>query len=225
MGILNITPDSFSDGGIYLDPDRAVARAMEMMQEGVDIIDIGGASSRPDSVMVGVKEEMERILPVVTRLARENVILSIDTFRGEVARQCLDQGAHIINDIGRLQMDPSLLPVLAEKQAPVVLMHNRMQFNQNIPYNDLVSDVAAEIRQSIEEAVESGLKRENIIIDPGIGFGKNAAQNCCLIRNLEAFKGLGFPILIGMSRKRFIGETLNLDVSERLEGNRGRSGR
>lgn len=219
MGVLNITPDSFSDGGNYLDPDRAVARAMEMMQEGADIIDIGGASSRPNSVMVSEKEELERILPVVTRLAREKVILSIDTFRGEVARQCLDNGVHIINDIGRLQMDPSLLPVLVEKQAPVILMHNRMQFNQNMPYDDLISDVAAELQDSIQQAVEAGLKSENIIIDPGIGFGKNAAQNCSLIRNLEAFKGLGFPILMGMSRKRFIGETLNLDVSERLEGN------
>lgn len=219
MGILNITPDSFSDGGNYLKPDSAVAHAMEMMEQGADIIDIGGASSRPDSVMASEKEEIERILPVLTRLVRENIIISIDTFRGEVARQCLDHGAHIINDIGRLQMDASLLPVLVEKQAPVVLMHNRMQFNQGIPYDDLISDLLVELQESVQEATDAGLSRDKIIIDPGIGFGKNAEQNCNLIKNLEAFKGLGFPILMGMSRKRFIGETLNVSVSERLEGN------
>lgn len=232
MGILNITPDSFSDGGRYMETGQAVERAREMREEGADIIDIGGASSRPQSQMIDEAEELRRVLPVVKSLSREGFILSLDTFRAGVARACLDEGVHLINDIGRLQLDPGLLPVLAEKQAPVILMHNRMQLRDEsgqvidaekvtqdlMHYQDLISDIMKELGQSIEMAQEAGLGRNKIIIDPGLGFGKNLAQNRLLIKRLEEFKSLGQPLLIGASRKTFIGQTLELEVGQRLEG-------
>ncbi len=218
MGILNVTPDSFSDGGRYLDIDKAVQHALEMRAEGADIIDVGGASSRPDSAMASAEEELSRILPVVKKLAQEDIIISIDTFRAEVARQALDNGAHLINDIGSLHMDAGLVKVLAEWQAPVVLMHNRMQINCGQPYSDLIADIIAELNNSIETAVEAGLAREQIIIDPGVGFGKTLAENRLLIKRLRDFKSMGLPLLLGTSRKSFIGHTLDLEVDERLEG-------
>ncbi|MEN6347897.1 MAG: dihydropteroate synthase, partial [Syntrophomonas sp.] len=218
MGILNITPDSFSDGGKFFDKEKALKRAREMVEEGADIIDVGGASSRPGSDMPGEKEELKRILPVVEKLAGEGMIISVDTFRGGVARACLEAGAHIINDIGRLEMDPGLLPVLAENQAPVILMHNRLQFDQGKPYEDLISDIAADLKDSVDKAKTAGLGEDKIIIDPGVGFGKNTAQNRLIIKRLWEFKSLGFPVLLGASRKNFIGKTLGLEVDNRLEG-------
>ncbi|HBQ24861.1 MAG TPA: dihydropteroate synthase [Syntrophomonas sp.] len=218
MGILNITPDSFSDGGKYLNPDQAVKRAREMVDEGADIIDIGAASSRPDSVIAGEEEEINRLLPVMDRLVAEDIIISIDTFRGRVARAALENGAHIINDIGCLQLDSELLPVLVEKQAPVVLMHNRMQIRSGEPYRDLVADIITELEDAIGRAVDAGLPGEKIIVDPGIGFGKTLGGNRLLLKRLGDFRSLGKPILIGASRKSFIGQTLGLEVNERLEG-------
>lgn len=218
MGILNVTPDSFSDGGRYLEPDAAVERALKMVDEGADIVDVGGASSRPDSRMASADEELERIMPVVTRLVKENIIISIDTFRASVARECLEAGVHIINDIGALRLDNELLPVLVEHQAPVVLMHNRMQIDQGRPYSDLMSDIVDELGEAIEHAVKAGLGKELILIDPGLGFGKNPSQNRFIVKHLPELKGLGCPIVLGASRKRFIGATLNLEVDERLEG-------
>lgn len=218
MGILNVTPDSFSDGGKYLNPDQAVKRAREMIDEGADIIDIGAASSRPDSVMAGEEEEIQRLLPVMDTLAVEDIIISIDTFRGEVARAALENGAHIINDIGSLQLDSELLPVLVEKQAPVILMHNRMQIRAGEPYQDLIADIITELEYAIKQAVDAGLPDEKIIIDPGIGFGKTLEGNRLLLKRLADFRSLGKPILIGASRKSFIGQTLGLEVNERLEG-------
>lgn len=218
MGILNVTPDSFSDGGRYFEAEKAVERALEMVAEGADIIDIGGASSRPNSEMIDEEEEMDRVLPVLERLAEENIILSVDTFRANVARASLEKGAHIINDIGRLQMDPALLAVLVDYQAPVVLMHNRMQFNQNQPYEDLIAEIIIELQESIAQAETAGLDKEKIIIDPGIGFGKNVFENRVIIKRLWEFKSLGRPLLLGASRKTFIGQTLDLEVNERLEG-------
>lgn len=218
MGILNITPDSFSDGGKYLDSERAIERAREMLSEGVDIIDIGAASSRPDSIMAGEEEELRRIVPVLDKLAGENVIISIDTFRSRVARSCLERGAHIINDIGRLQLDDELLSVLVEKQAPVILMHNRLQMRRGEPYQDLVADIISELQESVGQAVEAGLAENKIIIDPGIGFGKTPAENRVLLKRLREFRSLGRPVLLGASRKSFIGATLNLEVDQRLEG-------
>jgi dihydropteroate synthase len=218
MGILNITPDSFSDPGHYFKKEAALARAMEMVEQGADIIDVGGASSRPDSAMAEAEEELNRVLPLIKSLAREEVIISVDTFRGAVARECLAAGAHIINDIGGLQMDQDLLPVLADFKAPVVLMHNRLQYNHGLPYRDLLSDIIGELGASIKQAVNGGLKPEQIIIDPGIGFGKDRQQNLTLLKRLRDFKTLGKPILIGASRKDFIGRVLNAEITGRLEG-------
>jgi dihydropteroate synthase len=218
MGILNITPDSFSDGGKYLNPDQAIKRAREMIDEGADIIDIGAASARPNSVMAGEEEEIQRLLPVMGRLVAEDIIISIDTFRGEVARAALENGAHIINDIGSLQLDSQLLPVLVEKQAPVILMHNRMQIRAGEPYRDLIADIITELEYAIGQAVEAGLPGDKIIIDPGIGFGKTLGENHLLLKRLEDFRSLGKPILVGASRKSYIGQTLGLEVNERLEG-------
>ncbi|MEA4924817.1 MAG: dihydropteroate synthase [Syntrophomonadaceae bacterium] len=218
MGILNVTPDSFSDGGRFFDDGRAVAYALEMAEAGADIIDIGGASSRPDSVMATESEEIQRILPVIKQLASHNLILSVDTFRSSVAEAALAQGAHIINDIGNFEMDPDILAVLIKWKAAVVLMHNRLQIRQGEKYQDIVADISAELRQAIATAVNAGLDEERIIIDPGLGFGKTPAENLLLIRRLHDFRSIGRPILLGASRKRFIGHILNLDPRERLEG-------
>lgn len=221
MGILNVTPDSFSDGGKFLGKEKAIEHALQMREEGADIIDIGGASSRPGSEMASAEEEIQRVLPVIEELVKHNLIISIDTFRAEVARLCLQAGAHIINDIGRLQLDPGLLPVIVAEQAPIILMHNRMQFDQDKPYEDLISDIISDLQDSINQAVSAGLEESRIIIDPGICFGKTPAQSRLLIKQLEAFKSLGKPVLVGASRKSFIGQTLGLTVEQRLEGSLG----
>lgn len=218
MGILNITPDSFSDGGKYFAPEKAFERALAMQAEGADIIDVGGASSRPDSTMASEEEELARVIPLVKKLADAGMIVSVDTFRAEVARQSLDNGAHLINDIGSLQMDPGLLDVLVKWQAPVVLMHNRLQLRRHEPYVDLIDDIAEELAQLAMQAEEAGLEPGKIIFDPGLGFGKSPAQNRMIVKRLQDFKSLGRPLLIGASRKSFIGETLGLAVEERLEG-------
>lgn len=218
MGILNRTPDSFYDGGRFSQLDQAVCHACEMREQGAAIIDIGGASSRPGAEIAGEQEELERVLPLVKRLAAEDMILSIDTFRGTVAKACLDAGAHIINNIGGLQLDPALMPVMKECQAPLVLMHNRMQINAGQPYQDLIADIIGELDIMVKDSIAAGLDADKLIIDPGLGFGKTPAENRLLMKHLAAFKSLGKPILIGGSRKRFIGQTLNLDVDERLEG-------
>jgi dihydropteroate synthase len=218
MGILNVTPDSFSDGGRYFDTQRAVEHGLEMVEEGADIIDVGGASSRPQAEIASEDEELQRVVPVVEGLARRGVLISVDTFRARVARETLQAGAHLINDIGRLQMDNELLPVLVEFQAGVILMHNRLQMNHGQPYEDLVSDIIDELSQSVEQAVEAGLPRQSIMIDPGLGFGKNPAENRYIVKHLKEFRSLGLPVLLAASRKRFIGATLGLEVEQRLEG-------
>lgn len=217
MGILNVTPDSFSDGGRYYDTQRAIDHGLEMVEQGADIIDVGGASSRPGAEIAPEDEELRRVLPVVEKLVQQGVLVSVDTFRARVAKETLAAGAHLINDIGRLQMDPDLLPVLAEHQAGVVLMHNRLQMNRGQPYVDLISDIIDELSQSVKQALAAGLPRECIMIDPGIGFGKDAAQNRYIIKHLQEFRSLGLPVLLGASRKNFIGLTLGLEVDQRLE--------
>jgi dihydropteroate synthase len=218
MGILNVTPDSFTDGGRFFDPDYAVEHALQMVEDGADIIDVGGASSRPDSTMVDENEELRRILPVVKRLAEKDITLSVDTFRARVAEEALAQGAHLINDIGSFEMDPEMLNVLCRWQAPVVLMHNRMQVKTGEAYDDLVANIILDLQQSIARAVAAGIGEERIIVDPGLGFGKNPAENRLLLKRLQDFRSMGRPILIGASRKSFIGRTLNLAIDERLEG-------
>ncbi|HZK44273.1 MAG TPA: dihydropteroate synthase [Syntrophomonadaceae bacterium] len=218
MGILNVTPDSFSDGGQFNSIDQAVKKAIEMVAAGADIIDVGGASSRPDTKIADEDTELERVLPVVKELAAQGVIISVDTFRASVAKACLEVGGHLINDIGRLMLDETLLPVLVEQNAPVILMHNRLQFRRGEPYEDLISDIVSELQESINLALEAGVGKNQIIIDPGLGFGKTLAENRLIIKRLWEFKSLGFPILLGASRKSFIGQTLNVEIDERKEG-------
>jgi len=218
MGILNVTPDSFSDGGRYFDTQRAVEHGLEMVEQGADIIDVGGASSRPQAEIASEEEELQRVVPVVEGLAKQGVLISVDTFRARVARETLQAGAHLINDIGRLQMDHNLLSVLVEFQAGIILMHNRLQMNHGQPYEDLVSDIIDELNQSVEQALEAGMPRESIMIDPGIGFGKSPAENRYIIKHLQEFRSLGLPVLLAASRKKFIGLTLGLDVDQRQEG-------
>lgn len=223
MGILNVTLNSFSDGGLYDDPQKAVDRAFEMKEEGADIIDIGGESTRPGAKACTVKEELKRIIPVVKRLIKEKIELpiSIDTYKSEVALACLDEGASLINDISALRFDTNMAKVVASYKVPVVLMHIQgtpQDMQENPQYKCVVSDVILYLRQRIEVAIDSGIDKEKIIVDPGIGFGKTVEHNLEILRRLREFKSLGRPILIGTSRKSFIGKVLDLPVEERLEG-------
>lgn len=221
MGILNVTPDSFSDGGKYKNLQEALTRAEAMTAAGADIIDVGAVSSRPQAELADEQTELQRLLPVVEQLRQilpGNIYISIDTFRAKVAAACLARGAHIINDIGRLQLDKELGPVLRDFQAPVVLMHNRLQFNRGLGYADLMADIISELSQSVQEAIDLGIGEEKIIIDPGLGFGKTVQQNCAILNRLADLRSLGMPILAGVSRKDFIGQTLGLEVTDRLEG-------
>jgi len=222
MGILNVTPDSFSDGGSFLDPHRAAERALEMEAEGADIIDIGGESTRPGAPPVPAAEELRRILPVMEQLAgRLSCPVSVDTWKGEVARDTLAAGAEIINDISGFGFDPAMAQVAASSGAGVVLMHTRgmpdeMQLHTG--YEDLLGDVMAELRRSLDSAVAAGVARERIAVDPGIGFAKDAASNLEILRRLREFASLGLPLLVGTSRKSFIGKTLGQATGERVIG-------
>ncbi|MDH7573348.1 MAG: dihydropteroate synthase [Clostridia bacterium] len=215
MGILNVTPDSFSDGGRYLDPGKALARAQEMVAEGADLIDVGGVSTRPGHTPVPAEEEWRRLAPVLGRLAETvEAPISVDTWRAEVARRALETGAHLINDQWGLQADPDLARVAARYGAPVILMHNQ----EHREYRDLMGDILRFLRRGIEIAERSGLTRDRLIADPGIGFGKDTEQNLEVLHRLPELRSLGLPILIGTSRKSVIGNTLGLPVEERLEG-------
>jgi len=222
MGVLNVTPDSFSDGGLYDDLDMAVKQAQEMVSQGADILDIGGESSRPGSDPVSLDEELRRVLPVIECLTQElDVPISIDTYKSTVAEQALKAGAHIVNDISGLNFDPNMAEVVADYDAPVILMHiqgtpKNMQMSPQ--YHALISEIISYLRNSIEKAEKAGVAPEKIIIDPGIGFGKTSEHNLEIIRRLKEFRCLGKPILIGTSRKSFIGKILDLPVEERVEG-------
>jgi len=222
MGVLNVTPDSFSDGNLYFDRDKAVKHGLDLVKEGADILDVGGESSRPGSDPIPVEEELHRILPVISEL-RENsdIILSVDTTKAEVAHRALDAGANIINDISSLQFDAEMLPLAAEREAPVILMHmkgNPKTMQENPFYENLLADVNSFFQERIDMAVSSGIKREKIILDPGIGFGKKFSDNLNLIRNLRIFEELGRPLLVGLSRKSFIGKIVGQPTQDRLEG-------
>lgn len=215
MGILNVNPDSFSDGGKYNEMDRAVKHAVQMVEDGADIIDIGGESTRPGYTEISIEEELERVVPIIERLANEvNVPLSIDTYKGEVARQSLQAGAHIINDIWGAKRDPSMAEVAAEYQAPIILMHNR----DNLSYTSFLEDVVSDLQESIDMVKGAGVSAEKIILDPGIGFAKDLKGNLDMMRGLDKLVEMGYPVLLGTSRKSLIGHVLNLPVSERLEG-------
>ncbi len=220
MGVLNLTPDSFSDGGIYLTPEKAIARARQMVSEGADLIDIGAESSRPGAEPVSAREEWKRIAPALPELLKLKVPISIDTYKPEVAEKCLNAGAHMINDITGLK-SKKMARVVARYKCPIVLMHmpgSPRTMQENPEYKDVCGEIISFLRRRIEFAQKHGIDRKKMIIDPGIGFGKTLRHNLEILRNLSEFKSLGRPILIGTSRKSFIGKLLNLPVTERLEG-------
>ncbi len=216
MGILNVTPDSFSDGGKFNNEKAALAQAIRMIEEGADIIDVGGESTRPGSTEVSEQEEIERVVPIIQLLSKElNIPISVDTYRAKTAEAALKEGAHLINDVWGLKYDAQMALVAAKYNVPVCIMHNR---TTGTDYQNLIEDILFELTQSIELAHNAGIKDENIIIDPGIGFAKTFEQNLEVMRQLDAFKRLGYPILLGASRKSFIGKVLDLEVDDRLEG-------
>ena len=222
MGILNVTPDSFSDGGCYLDVEQAVAHAELMAGEGATLIDIGGESSRPGASPVSIDEELARILPVIRAVADTvDVLLSVDTYKAEVARSALGAGAHLINDITALHGDTGMAAVVAEMEAGLILMHIKgtpRTMQQSPQYDDVVGEICMSLQKSIQIAESQGIAAERIIIDPGIGFGKTMEHNLEILKRLEEFRGLQKPLLIGTSRKSFIGNILELPVTERVEG-------
>lgn len=216
MGILNVTPDSFSDGGLWNEPDQAVEHALQMAAEGADIIDIGGESTRPGHQPVSLEEELARVLPVIESIHRAapQLILSIDTYKAEVARQAIRAGAHIINDIWGCKADPDMAAVAAEADSPIILMHNRHDRN----YQNLAADMAADLNGSINLALEAGVKPHNIILDPGIGFAKDYAENLQAMMVLDELTMLGYPMLLATSRKKFIRTVLDLPSDDVMEG-------
>lgn len=222
MGILNVTPDSFSDGGHYLNIDSAVECAKRMAEEGADIIDIGGESSRPGAEPVPLEVELERVIPVIRELSDKiDILISIDTYKATVAKEALKAGASIINDISGLRFDPMMAKVAAEADCPVIIMHMKgtpRDMQKRPVYKDVVKEITAFFKERISFAVKNGIKKNKIIIDPGIGFGKTVGHNLEIIKRLKEFRKLGVPILIGHSRKSFIGRILNADVDKRLEG-------
>ncbi len=222
MGVLNVTPDSFSDGGFFFDRDRAVAHALEMVQKGADIIDVGGESTRPYSERVSLQEELDRVVPVIERLSRlTQVPISIDTFKAEVAREALRAGAAIINDISSLRFDPQMITLAAESDAPIILMHMKGTpgtMQENPAYGDVVAEVMDFLRERMRHAMAGGIRRERIILDPGIGFGKTVDHNLMLLRDLDRFLSLERPLLVGTSNKAFLGRLLNKAPQERTNG-------
>jgi dihydropteroate synthase len=222
MGILNVTPDSFSDGGRFLKVEDAIRCGIKMAEEGADIIDIGGESTRPGSDSITIEEELSRVIPVIEALHKEaDAPISIDTYKSEVAKKALDAGAEMINDISALRFDPKVKEVATEYQVPVVLMHIKgtpKNMQENPYYEDVIKEIIEYLRESIQLAKDAKVREENIIIDPGIGFGKRLEDNLNILKNLKKFSILNCPILVGPSRKSFIGKILDLPVEERLEG-------
>lgn len=223
MGILNLTPDSFSDGGRFNTTDKALARAMEMIEQGADIIDIGGESTRPGAVKVPIEEEVLRVVPVIETLAKKsNIPISIDTYKSPVAQKALEAGASIVNDISGLRFDPNMAGVVAQFKAGLVLMHIKgtpENMQKDPQYNELLSEIGSYLKVSIGIALDAGVESSAIAIDPGIGFGKTVKHNLSLIKNLGYFKSLGCPIVIGASRKSFIGKLNNeIPADNRLPG-------
>jgi dihydropteroate synthase len=215
MGILNVTPDSFSDGGSYDSVQNAVKRAREMVEEGADIIDIGGESTRPGHDPVSAEDEIARVVPIIEALVKEvDVPISIDTYKAETARMALEAGAHIINDVWGAKKDPLMAEVAAENGVPIILMHNR----EDKEYEVFMRDAVQDLQESIILVRKAGVKDEQIILDPGIGFAKTFEQNLDMMRHVDVLVSLGYPVLYATSRKRIIGHVLDLPVDERMEG-------
>ena len=208
MGILNLTPDSFADGGRHNSFDAGVARGLEMIAEGVDIIDIGGESTRPGADRISAEEEQSRVLPVIAELAKSGAKISIDTMRAETAEKAIQAGASIINDVSGGLSDPAMFATVKKLGVPYILMHWRGQskeMNTRAIYTDVVTEVISEMNAQIDAAIDAGINKSQIIIDPGLGFAKEAEHNWEILKNLKAFTAMGYPVLIGASRKRFLG--------------------
>lgn len=222
MGVLNVTPDSFFEGGRYFDRAAAVARGLELEAEGADIIDVGGESTRPGAEPVPLEVELERVVPVVAELARRaGAVISIDTYKAEVARRALDAGAAVINDVSGLEFDPEMTRVVAESRAALIIMHMRgtpQTMRQLPPSADILGEVLSGLERARRKAEAAGVARERIILDPGLGFGKNAEENLLLLNRLDRLAILECPLAVGPSRKSFIGKVLGLPVGERLWG-------
>ena len=215
MGILNVTPDSFSDGGKFNEVEAAVIQAKKLVEDGADIIDIGGESTRPGATYVTEEDEIKRVVPIIKAIKKElNVLISIDTYKSKTAEEAIIAGADIINDVWGAKYDGTMAAIASKYNVPIVLMHNRRDEN----YKNFLENVVADINESINMVLEAGVKKENIILDPGIGFAKSHEENLLLMNNLEIVKNLGYPVLLGTSRKRIIGLTLDLPVDERVEG-------
>lgn len=215
MGILNVTPDSFSDGGQFNQITAACKRAHKMVQEGAHIIDIGGESTRPGHQQLSEEEELKRVIPVIERLSKElEVPISIDTYKASVAQAAILAGASIINDVWGAKWDMQMSRIAKMYDVPIILMHNRKEQ----PYVDFLADVQADLQESIDIVHAAGVRDEQIILDPGIGFAKDFKQNMLLMRNLECLHSFGYPVLLAVSRKRMIGTVLDLPVNERVEG-------
>jgi dihydropteroate synthase len=211
MGVVNVTPDSFSDGGRYFAPDAAISHGLDLLAAGVDYLDVGGESTRPGAVRVEAEEEQRRILPVIRALAGEGAVISVDTMRAEVAERAVEAGATIVNDVSGGLADPAMVPFVAAAEVPYILMHWRghsVDMNALAVYDDVVADVGRELAERLEHAVDGGVRPDRIVLDPGLGFAKTAAQDWALVSHLDTLHALGRPLLIGPSRKRFLGRLL-----------------
>ncbi|MCX7990945.1 MAG: dihydropteroate synthase [Proteobacteria bacterium] len=220
MGVLNVTPDSFSDGGLFFDKDLALKQAERLIEDGADIIDIGGESTRPGAEEITAEEEIKRIIPLLETLRKKypHILISVDTYKSQVADVALSAGADIINDISGLNFDPKLAEIVAKYGAGLILMHTRgkpKEMQKDLNYDDFMEEVLEYMRNSINRAINSGITKESLVVDPGIGFGKSYEHNLFILRRLKEFKVLGLPILIGTSRKSFIGKILNKEAKDR----------
>lgn len=215
MGILNVTPDSFSDGGKFNEMEAAVSQAKKLVEAGADIIDVGGESTRPGAEYVTEEEEIKRVVPIIKAIKKElDVTISIDTYKSKTAEEAIKAGADIINDIWGAKYDKNIAKVAAKYNVPIILMHNR----EDKPYANLMEDIIKDLQESIDIALEAGVKKENIILDPGIGFAKTYEENLMVMNKCEVIRDMGYPVLLGTSRKSMIGLTLNVPVNERVEG-------
>ena len=213
MGVVNVTPDSFSDGGRWLDPASAIRHGIELVQQGADLVDVGGESTRPGAIRIDEGEELRRVIPVIEGLVAEGITVSVDTMRASVAERALSAGATVLNDVSGGRADPAMIGVAATAACPIVLMHWRqhsevMQQRDHTSYDDLVDDIIRELLEQVEAALAAGVDRNHIIIDPGLGFSKTGDQNWTVLAHLDAFTTLGYPVLVAASRKRFLGELL-----------------